>query len=145
MVAAALLSQATQPQSIHASVSHAALAMDPGGRRGFAFTSSRHGSTVPCRANSVHAWRGGAQDAPRLPTTTLSWETPMDTRSRSVVAVAVVLSACCRGAAAKAAPAVRAVQSANRLKSYERMKLLTDRWIELAMELSTRRLNKEAD
>jgi len=37
-------------------------------------------------------------------------------------------------------PAVR-----TQLKNYERMKLLTQRWIELAMELSTLRLNKEAD
>jgi hypothetical protein len=37
-------------------------------------------------------------------------------------------------------PAVR-----KQLKNYERMKLLTQRWIELAMELSTLRLNKEAD
>jgi hypothetical protein len=31
------------------------------------------------------------------------------------------------------------------LKNYARMKLLTERWIELAMELSTLRLNKEVD
>ncbi|MDM0116727.1 hypothetical protein QTI66_31825 [Variovorax sp. J22R133] len=31
------------------------------------------------------------------------------------------------------------------LKNYERMKLLTDRWIDLATELSTLRLNKEID
>ena len=37
-------------------------------------------------------------------------------------------------------PAVR-----NQLKNYERMKLLTDLWIDLAIELSTLRLNKEAD
>jgi hypothetical protein len=37
-------------------------------------------------------------------------------------------------------PAVR-----KQLKNYERMKLLTDRWIDLATELSTLRLNKEAD
>ena len=37
-------------------------------------------------------------------------------------------------------PAVR-----RQLKNYERMKLLTDRWIDLATELSTLRLNKEAD
>jgi hypothetical protein len=36
-------------------------------------------------------------------------------------------------------PAVR-----KQLKNYERMKLLTDRWIDLATELSTLRLNKEA-
>jgi hypothetical protein len=36
-------------------------------------------------------------------------------------------------------PAVR-----KQLKNYERMKLLTDRWIELATELSTLRLNKES-
>ena len=37
-------------------------------------------------------------------------------------------------------PAVR-----KQLKNYERMKLLTDLWIDLATELSTLRLNKEAD
>ena len=37
-------------------------------------------------------------------------------------------------------PAVR-----KQLKNYERMKLLMDRWIELATELSTLRLSKEAD
>ena len=37
-------------------------------------------------------------------------------------------------------PAVR-----KQLKNYERMKFLTDRWIDLATELSTLRLNKEAD
>jgi hypothetical protein len=37
-------------------------------------------------------------------------------------------------------PAVR-----NQLKNYERMKLLTDLWIDLAIELSTLRLTKEAD
>ena len=37
-------------------------------------------------------------------------------------------------------PAVR-----KQLKNYARMKLLTERWIELAMELSTLRLNKEVD
>ena len=31
------------------------------------------------------------------------------------------------------------------LKNYERMKLLIDRWIDLATELSTLRLNKNAD
>ena len=31
------------------------------------------------------------------------------------------------------------------LKNYERMKLLTARWIELAMELATLRLSKDAD
>jgi hypothetical protein len=31
------------------------------------------------------------------------------------------------------------------LKNYERMKVLMDRWIDLATELSTLRLNKEAD
>jgi hypothetical protein len=31
------------------------------------------------------------------------------------------------------------------LKNYARMKLLTERWIGLAMELSTLRLNKEVD
>jgi uncharacterized protein DUF6788 len=36
-------------------------------------------------------------------------------------------------------PAVR-----KQLKNYERMKLLMDRWIDLATELSTLRLNKEA-
>ena len=30
------------------------------------------------------------------------------------------------------------------LKNYERMKLLTQRWIDLSMELSTLRLNKDA-
>ena len=37
-------------------------------------------------------------------------------------------------------PAVR-----KQLKNYERMKLLMDRWIDLATELSTLRLSKEAD
>ena len=37
-------------------------------------------------------------------------------------------------------PAVR-----KQLKNYERMKLLTDRWIDLATELSTLRLNKDVD
>ena len=37
-------------------------------------------------------------------------------------------------------PAVR-----KQLKNYEQMKLLTDRWIDLATELSTLRLTKEAD
>lgn len=37
-------------------------------------------------------------------------------------------------------PAVR-----RQLKNYERMKLLMDRWIELATELSTLRLAKDAD
>ena len=37
-------------------------------------------------------------------------------------------------------PAVR-----KQLKNYERMKLLTARWIELAMELSALRLSKNAD
>jgi hypothetical protein len=37
-------------------------------------------------------------------------------------------------------PAVR-----KQLKNYARMKLLTERWIGLAMELSTLRLNKEVD
>ena len=37
-------------------------------------------------------------------------------------------------------PAVR-----KQLKNYERMKLLTDHWIDLATELSTLRLSKEAD
>jgi hypothetical protein len=36
-------------------------------------------------------------------------------------------------------PAVR-----KQLKNYERMKLLTERWIDLAMELSTLRLTKDA-
>jgi hypothetical protein len=37
-------------------------------------------------------------------------------------------------------PAVR-----KQLKNYERMKLLTDRWIDLATEISTLRLKKTAD
>jgi hypothetical protein len=37
-------------------------------------------------------------------------------------------------------PAVR-----KQLKNYARMKLLTDRWIDLATELSTLRLNKDAN
>jgi hypothetical protein len=40
---------------------------------------------------------------------------------------------------AKDLPAVR-----KQLKNYERMKLLVDNWIELATELSTLRLNKDA-
>ena len=37
-------------------------------------------------------------------------------------------------------PAVR-----KQLKNYQRMKLLMERWIDFSMELSTLRLNKEAD